>query len=70
MSSSDFTDPGTILWAAAGLLFVLAGVAMVAERRRGRRRHLDRVGWVPWNLVQVLAFIGSFAAAALALKAG
>jgi hypothetical protein len=70
MNRPDFTNPAIILWTAAGLLFVLAGVAILAERRRGRRRHLDRVGWVPWNLVQVLAFIGCFAAAALALKAG
>ncbi|PSJ43543.1 hypothetical protein [Allosphingosinicella deserti] len=70
MTSLDFSEPSTFLWTAAGLLFALAAVAALAEHRRTRRRHLDRVGWVPWNLVQVLAFMGSVVALALAIKAG
>ena len=57
-----------VLWGVAGALVLLAGFAALAERRRNGRKRLDQVGWVPWNLIQVLAFFGAFAAAALALK--
>ena len=70
MTDLAFIETATWLWAAAGLLFVLALVAALAEHRRGRRRNLDSVGWVPWNLIQILAFLGSVVALALALKAG
>lgn len=56
------------LWTVAGALLALAVGAAVAERRRAARRNLDAVGWVPWNLVQVLAGLGAVVAAALALK--
>jgi hypothetical protein len=52
--------------AAALALVVLAGLA---DRRRARRRDLDRAGWVPWPLVMILAMIVAAVAAALALKA-
>ena len=61
-------EPQTLLWSASGLLVALAAGAAFAEYRRGRRRNLDRPGWVPWNLVQILAFLMAVAAAALALK--
>jgi uncharacterized membrane protein SpoIIM required for sporulation len=64
----DDFDPAQLLWGAAGLLLMLAIVAAFAEHRRTRRRNLDRPGWVPWNLIQVLAFMLAMAAAALALK--
>jgi hypothetical protein len=62
-------DLRTILWFVAGGLLLLAVGAAWAEHRRGRRRDLDRVGWVPWNLVQILAFLGAVIAVALAVKA-
>ena len=68
MSGLDFIGPGTLLWAAAAGLFVLAALAALAEHRRTRRRNLDRVGWVPWNLIQILAFMSSVVAMALAFK--
>ena len=61
-------DPSAMLWALAGALLVLAVFAAWAEHRRTRRRNLDHVGWVPWNLLQIFAFLGAIAAAALALK--
>ena len=61
-------DGTTFLWRLAGGLLVLACWSVWAEHRRGRRPDLDQVGWVPWNLIQVLAFLGAIAAAALALK--
>lgn len=56
-------------WAAAGLLLLVAALAAWAEHRRTRRRNLDRPGWMPWNLIQIFAFLGAMVAAALALKA-
>ncbi|HEX8669181.1 MAG TPA: hypothetical protein VF727_12510 [Allosphingosinicella sp.] len=60
-------DAATLLWTAAGALLALAVAAAVAEHRRRRRRNLDRPGWVPWDLVQILAFLLAVVAAALAL---
>lgn len=66
---ADFDlHPEYALWAAAAALLALAIFAAAAEWRRGRRRDLDRPGWVPWDLVQILAFLLAVAMAALALK--
>jgi hypothetical protein len=58
-----------ILWTAAALLLLLGVVAVFAEHRRGKRRDIDRVGWVPWNFIQIFALLLALMAAALALKA-
>ena len=47
---------------------LIAAVAALAEHRRGKRRDLDRPGWVPWNLIQILAILAAIVAAALAIK--
>ena len=57
-----------LLWTAAAGAAALAVLAGIADWRRERRRDLDRPGWVPWALVQVLAGIGAVIAAALALR--
>ena len=51
---------------AAGASAV-AGYAAWAERRRHRRRDLERVGWVPWPLVLIVAIISAALCVALAL---
>ena len=56
------------LWTVAGAAAVLVAVAGLADRRRSRRRDLDRAGWVPWPLIMILAMIVAAAALALALK--
>ena len=56
------------LWIAAGLLLALAVASAWAEHRRARRRNLDRPGWVPWNLIQILAILFAIVAAALATR--
>ena len=61
-------DTTTFLWRLAGGLLVLACWSVYAEHRRGQRPDLDRPGWMPWNLIQILAFLAAIAAAALALK--
>jgi hypothetical protein len=68
MTAIDFEDPRTLLWCAAAGLLLLAACAAFAEHRRSKRRDLDRPGLMPWNLIQVLAFLGAIAAAAVALK--
>jgi hypothetical protein len=56
------------LWWTAGGALALAAFAALAEHRRSRRRDLDRVGLVPWNFIQIVAFLAAIVAAALALK--
>jgi hypothetical protein len=65
---ADEIDLAFILWTIAGAAFALAVVATVADRRRSRRPVLDRVGWVPWTAIQILALFVAIAAAALAVR--
>ncbi len=59
----------TAWWALAGGALLLSVLAALADHRRNRRRDLDRPGWVPWSLVQILSAMVALVAAALALKA-
>ena len=61
-------DPATLLWIAAAALAVLAVSAGWADHARGKRRNLDRPGWVPWQLVMVLAMLLAVVCAALAVR--
>jgi hypothetical protein len=56
------------LWATAGIGAALAALAALADRRRHRRRDLDRPGWMPWALIQLVAMIVAAMAVAIALK--
>ncbi|WP_337846316.1 hypothetical protein [Sphingomonas sp.] len=58
------------LWIGVGAMVALVGVSGLAEWRRGRRRDLDRVGWMPWTFIQIMALLLAIVGAALALKAG
>ncbi len=51
-------------------MVALVGVSGVAEWRRGKRADLDRVGWVPWTFIQIMALLLAIVGAALALKGG
>ncbi|HYJ30799.1 MAG TPA: hypothetical protein VEW25_10720 [Allosphingosinicella sp.] len=55
-------------FAAAGAAAALALLAAAADWARNRRRHLDRVGWMPWQLISVLAFFAALGLAGLALN--
>jgi len=57
------------LWWAAGTAMVAALLAGFAEWLRGRRRNLDRPGWVPWTFVQITAFFAAAIFLILAVKA-
>jgi len=58
-----------LLWLVSGLLLTIALLAAFAEHRRKNRRDLDKVGLMPWNFIQVIAFLCAVIAAVLALKA-
>ncbi len=56
-----------VLAAAAALFAVLAAVR---DKQRAKRRNLDKPGWIPWDLLQILGGIVAVVALVLALKAG
>jgi len=56
------------LWATAGGAVLVAVAAVLGEWRRSRRRDLNKVGWMPWTFIQVMALLTAMTAAALALK--
>ena len=60
-------DPSTLLWLAAAAFAALALLAGRADQRRGRRRDLDRPGWVPWQLILVMAMIACVVCVALGM---
>ena len=58
----------TILFIASGIAAAASGYAALAERRRLKRNDLDKVGWVPWTLVQVVATVLAIGLFAVAIK--
>jgi hypothetical protein len=69
----DGTDGETMsaqaYWVATGAAALLAVAAGFAEWARARRRNLDRVGWMPWQLISMLALFATIILAALAVHA-
>jgi len=55
------------LWWGAAIALAIALVAIFADRRRHRRDDPDRVGFMPWALVQVIALMTALLCAALAM---
>lgn len=58
------------MWSADAAALALVVLAGLADARRGRRRELDRIGWVPWRGLQVAGFFAILLFAILALRAG
>ena len=56
------------LWIGVGAFVAVAAGSVLADWRRTKRRDLDRVGWMPWTLIQVMAVLGAVITAALAIK--
>lgn len=56
------------LWIGGGAAVLVAAIAALADRRRGRRRDIDRVGWVPWTAIQVVAMTLAAVAFGFAVK--
>jgi hypothetical protein len=74
MSEPDFllfANDAELLALSGGALILLAMAAMRMDRRRSRRRDIDRVGWVPWTgLFVTLAVLGMLALALPVVIAG
>ena len=44
----SFASDAALLSLAGLACVVVAGVALLMDRRRGRRGRLEAVGWIPW----------------------
>lgn len=65
------SDAAQLAWLGAAL-WLLAGLATLMERRRGRARDMARlevVGWVPWTTLFVLAATAGAGLLAMSLPA-
>lgn len=58
-------DPSTLAWLLAAASAALAALAGWADHRRGKRRNLDKPGWVPWQLILVLSIMACAVCVAL-----
>jgi hypothetical protein len=56
------------LWGGAAAAILVAVVSGFGEHRRRKRREMDRVGFVPWTLIQVLAMLAALILASVALN--
>ena len=68
-----FASQAKMLAIWAGGLIALAVLAAIMERRRMRRREINRVGWVPWTglfLTSAVLAAGLLAVAVPALVRG
>lgn len=54
----------------AALCAVTAAISIFMERRRSKRKNLDKTGFMPWNLLSVIATLGTVMLIALAIKIG
>lgn len=56
------------LWSGAVAALLLAVVSGVGESRRRKRRDPDRVGLMPWAMLQVMAVLGAVILVSVALN--
>ncbi|MDT8761112.1 hypothetical protein MZO42_20630 [Sphingomonas psychrotolerans] len=56
------------LWGGAAAAILIAIGSGFGEHRRRRRRDIDRVGFMPWTLIQVLAMLLAVILASVALN--
>ena len=61
-----FASDATLVGLAGGVLIAVAGIALLGERRRLRRKHIDAVGWVPWSTLSVLTTFAGLSLLAMA----
>ncbi|MCV0384430.1 MAG: hypothetical protein K5799_13440 [Erythrobacter sp.] len=64
-----FASDAEIMTIAALGLIGFAGLALFMDRRRLKRGHIERVGWMPWTPVFLLAAIAGAGMLALAAPA-
>lgn len=63
-----FASDAENLALVAGACLLLAIAALLADRRRLRRKSIDRVGWMPWNAIFFAAAFSAAGLGAAALK--
>jgi len=56
------------LWTSVGAALLVAVVAGLGERKRKRRIDMDRIGLMPWPLVQILAILMALILASVAIN--
>ena len=56
-----------LLWAAAAFFAAFAALAAWRDHARAKRRDIDKPGWVPWQLILVLAILLAVVCGALAV---
>lgn len=55
---------------AAIISAIIAGLSILMETRRKNRKNINKVGFMPWNLISVMASLGVIIMTALAIKIG
>ena len=55
------------LWTSVGVAVVVAVIAGFGERQRKRRKDMDKIGLMPWPLIQILAMLAALILTSLAL---
>jgi len=53
---------------AGGLAVIVAVIAAIAERRRNNRKDIEKVGFMPWPFIMLMALLFAAIAIGLALK--
>ncbi len=61
-----FASDATLVGLAALVLLIVGAVALLGERRRLHRKHIDAVGWMPWTTLSVLATFAGLSLLAMA----
>jgi hypothetical protein len=56
-----------VICITAGLIAIFAGVA---DHRRAKRKNIEKVGYMPWTTITVLAGTASFSALIYGLASG
>jgi hypothetical protein len=63
-----FASDATLVGLLGGLLLLLALIALFADRRRLRRKHIDAVGWVPWTPIFLMGAVVGVSLLTVAVK--
>jgi hypothetical protein len=61
-----FASDATLVGLSGGASLVIAVIALLGERRRLRRKHIDAVGWMPWTTLSVVATFAGLSLLAMA----
>lgn len=63
-----FASDATFAGIGGIAVLALAAIALIADRRRVKRRHIDEVGWVPWTKLFFMAIFVGMALMMFAVK--